>query len=244
MKTCVIQVNIDNNSPLIKFCTNQVKLWAENSGFDYKLITQLQSWASKFTFYKQYQQSHQRFHSLLSLADEYDTLIYLDTDILPVLHPVFPDINFGITQYRKSPLQVKFPTFYNIGVMSISNKEAIREIFDFYSLYHNTSLPKSHDSPHIDEYIFNCWAKGTSHSLFSLDKHVFNCKVRGRNGSAQHPLPNSFVHFSGKYKEMDYNDFIHWIKIIDNYYGKSNFDHFPDSFSEVIRDPGVNKFYL
>ena len=48
MKTCILQVSIDDNRPLINFCTSKVKEWSESNGYDYVCVDTLSSWAARF----------------------------------------------------------------------------------------------------------------------------------------------------------------------------------------------------
>lgn len=79
-----------------------------------------------------------------------------------------------------------------------------------------------------DEFLFNVWAHYNNNLITEISE-TLNYKPLGcgywRN--RQSPIPNSFIHFAGKEKELGYNNFINWATEIESFYGSSKFTDYP-----------------
>ena len=247
MKTCILQVNIDDDRPLINFCTFKVKEWSESNDYDYVCVDTLSSWAARFP---RLPYNFQKFQSFYDLRRDYDRIIHLDSDILPFYNPTTPKTKgLGLVSYYKPLYPKTFSTYYDCGVIIIENINLIELLYDFYDFFLNDqaawtkilklndknkplrnfeSLFKSFDTGEPDEFLFNVWAHYNNNLITEISE-TLNYKPLGcgywRN--RQSPIPNSLIHFAGKEKELGYNNFINWATEIESFYGSSNFTDYP-----------------
>ena len=233
MKTCVFQVNVDCDAPLITFCMSEVEKWAYSNNYDYKVINNLSAWALNFPLPSSlYKKCVQKYETLSHLINHYDTLIHLDSDILPIFNPSIPHVKFGVFEYERSLHPEIFKSYKDAGIIYCSDKNLADNLFSFFDKYDGSCLPSNTIK---EEYLFNCWVKHQSQHVSTLPhKKCYKPRFCGihRNTVNYYPPLNSFIHFTGKTKEKGYYHFVQWLKHVDNTFGCHNFDHFPDAFDE------------
>lgn len=243
MKTCILQVNIDDDRPLINFCTSKVKEWSESNGYDYVCVDTLSSWAARFP---RLPYNFQKFQSFYNLRHDYDRIIHLDSDILPFYNPIIPNTKgLGLVSYYKPLYPKTFSTYYDCGVIIVENSKFIFHFLHFFydfflcdqaawtkkykSINNLSSLSKSFDRGEPDEFLFNVWAHYNNDLITEISETLnykpFGCGYWDRTNN--YPIPNSFIHFAGKEKELGYNNFINWVTEIESFYGSSKFTDYP-----------------
>jgi len=201
MKTLVLQVNINKGGPRIITQTEDptqrcarmfdyledmytesntsVKEWSQRMNADYYCI-------SDDMLLPGYHPAFQKFTLFNSYFDEYDTIIWCDSDYL--VHEMTPDISQWINKQPESFFVTNEPKYFNTGFFVIK-----RDLIDQFKPVYMEYIEKHLNSSHKDQNALNDMIRGNQINYCHLS--------RDWNGIMAIARPLFGIHYCGIRKE-------------------------------------------